>query len=228
MRFAFPKPLKRWRVFAGEVGTIVLGVLLALGAQEFVQSLHWQREVRETRKALDAELSRNLAGFRHRMVQGQCIASRVAELERWLEGFRNGSPLALKGPITGPAGFAVRTAVWEVTDGEIASRMPLEAKLSYAGLYDSLRLYSDLRGQEMEAWSGLVEYEESSRLSEADWRSAKRLLADAEAINQALSGFPKTVDRYARELGIQPEANIDKGMHPVFAEWERDLCRPLL
>ena len=38
MAMRFPAPVHGWRAFAGEVGTIVLGVLLALGAQELVQS----------------------------------------------------------------------------------------------------------------------------------------------------------------------------------------------
>jgi hypothetical protein len=32
MHFHLPKPLHGWREFAGEVGIIVLGVLIALGA----------------------------------------------------------------------------------------------------------------------------------------------------------------------------------------------------
>ena len=33
MHFHLPKPLHGWREFAGEVGIIVLGVLIALGAE---------------------------------------------------------------------------------------------------------------------------------------------------------------------------------------------------
>ena len=36
MRFALPKPIHGWRAFWGEVGIIVLGVLIALGAQQLV------------------------------------------------------------------------------------------------------------------------------------------------------------------------------------------------
>ena len=34
MRFNLPKPLHGWREFAGEVGVIVLGVLIALGFEQ--------------------------------------------------------------------------------------------------------------------------------------------------------------------------------------------------
>ena len=36
MHFHLPKPLHGWREFAGEVGVIVLGVLIALGALALV------------------------------------------------------------------------------------------------------------------------------------------------------------------------------------------------
>ena len=34
------KPIHGWRVFAGEVGIIVIGVLIALGAQQVAEDWH--------------------------------------------------------------------------------------------------------------------------------------------------------------------------------------------
>jgi hypothetical protein len=45
MRFQLPKPLHGWREFAGEVGVIVLGVLIALGAQQLAENLAWRQKV---------------------------------------------------------------------------------------------------------------------------------------------------------------------------------------
>jgi hypothetical protein len=39
MHVHLPKPVHGWRLFAGEIGIIVLGVLIALGARQIVQSL---------------------------------------------------------------------------------------------------------------------------------------------------------------------------------------------
>lgn len=36
MHFHLPKPLHGWREFAGEVGIVVFGVLIALGAEQVV------------------------------------------------------------------------------------------------------------------------------------------------------------------------------------------------
>lgn len=37
MHFHLPKPLHGWREFAGEVGIIVIGVLIALSAEQFAE-----------------------------------------------------------------------------------------------------------------------------------------------------------------------------------------------
>ena len=57
MHFHLPKPLHGWRAFIGEVGIIVLGVLIALSAGEIVEALHWRAEVAEARRAMAVELS---------------------------------------------------------------------------------------------------------------------------------------------------------------------------
>ena len=40
MHFRLPNPLHGWRELAGEVGIIVVGVLIALGAEQLVTTLH--------------------------------------------------------------------------------------------------------------------------------------------------------------------------------------------
>lgn len=42
MHVHLPKPLHGWRAFAGEVGIIVLGVLVALGLDQVADQIHWQ------------------------------------------------------------------------------------------------------------------------------------------------------------------------------------------
>ncbi len=42
MHFHLPKPMHGWRAFAGEVGVIVLGVLIALAGQQVAQSFQWR------------------------------------------------------------------------------------------------------------------------------------------------------------------------------------------
>lgn len=60
MHFRVPKPLHGWRAFTGEVGIIVVGVLIALAAEQAVQAVQWHYEVQATQSAIDAELGDDL------------------------------------------------------------------------------------------------------------------------------------------------------------------------
>ncbi len=61
MHIHLPKPLHGWREFVGEVGVIVIGVLIALGAEQVVERARWAREVRDARAAIHREMTFDLA-----------------------------------------------------------------------------------------------------------------------------------------------------------------------
>src|SRR5689334_18395631 len=84
MQFKLPKPLHGWREFAGEVGIIVLGVLIALGAQQIVESFHEAQVKRETVSAARAELATALGDFVNRRLLEPCIDRRFDEVSALL------------------------------------------------------------------------------------------------------------------------------------------------
>ncbi len=56
MHFHLPKPLHGWREFVGEVGIIVLGVLIALAAGQVIEILHWRQKAKIAERAMRLEL----------------------------------------------------------------------------------------------------------------------------------------------------------------------------
>lgn len=228
MKIQLPKPLHGWRAFAGEVGTIVLGVLLALGAQELMQGFHWRSEVRETRKALDAELARDLAAFDYRYRNKACTAERLSELRRWADSLGAGKALPLKHEIEEPPYFSIRAAAWEITDGEIASRIPLDAKLSYAAFYDGLRKFDQAKDDESLAWSKLNEYGSATRVEASDVRAIKRAIKDIEDVNTILDPFKNAFERFSGELGIRPQESLEGADQPMLQRLQKEACSPLL
>jgi hypothetical protein len=52
-----PKPIHGWRDFAKEVGVIVLGVLIALSAEQVVQALDWREKIHRAETAMYNEIS---------------------------------------------------------------------------------------------------------------------------------------------------------------------------
>ena len=72
-----PKPIHNWRDFLKEVGTIVLGVCIALSAEQAVEWFHWRAQVQEARETIASEMSRNIsfAIYRTRLVR--CVEQRL-------------------------------------------------------------------------------------------------------------------------------------------------------
>lgn len=56
MRFRLPKPLHGWREFTGEVGVIVLGVLIALFFEQLVQRWEMRRKLAAAEAAMQREI----------------------------------------------------------------------------------------------------------------------------------------------------------------------------
>ena len=222
------RPPHGWNAVAWELGIVTVGVLLALGTQEAAQGLHWRSEVKETRSALDAELSRDLAAFNYRLDESPCITDRMAELQKWGESFRGGRPLRLKHPIINTPGFAIRTEVWDLVDSDIASRIPLKDRLNYSGLYSGMKSFKDAQSQEDEAWQTLMEYQDSTKLGDADIR---KIAFAAGALTASSASFPSwqtTMSRQARELRLTADPMLVKTANPKIEKLRTEACEPYL
>jgi hypothetical protein len=84
MHFHLPKPLHGWRAFVGEVGIIVVGVLIALGAEQVVETIHWKNEVASERASLLQEATDTIAGVKARAAQQPCVDQQLMQLEKAL------------------------------------------------------------------------------------------------------------------------------------------------
>ena len=79
------KPINGWRTFLGEVGIIVLGVLIALGAQQVIEGWQWRQRTGEARVALAREITNISALHYERLIVQRCLLNRLAFLAGRLE-----------------------------------------------------------------------------------------------------------------------------------------------
>ena len=77
MRLQLLKPLHGWREFFGEVGVIVLGVLIALGAQQLIERRNWQAQVRQANDAFKTELLDAAGSAYERLAVQHCLQDRL-------------------------------------------------------------------------------------------------------------------------------------------------------
>ena len=86
MHVHLPKPLHGWRAFVGEVGIIVLGVLIALGAESLLEQARWDRQIDQSKRAFKQELLLASANGYERLAIQPCLQARLraltAELSR--------------------------------------------------------------------------------------------------------------------------------------------------
>ena len=81
MHFHLPKPLHGWREFAGEVGIIVIGVLIALGAEQMVETIHWQHVAAAGRESIADEIGVEYYAASELAITQPCIDSQLRSLE---------------------------------------------------------------------------------------------------------------------------------------------------
>src|SRR3954467_15836039 len=91
MQVRLPKPLHGWRPFAGEVGIIVLGVLIALGLEQIASSVRDRANEREAHQAVYAEIMQNLSYMKARMATQGCVERRLDEIGALLESAGDGA-----------------------------------------------------------------------------------------------------------------------------------------
>ena len=81
MHAHLPKPLHGWRAFLGEIGIIVIGVLIALGAEQLVDEWHWRQKVGDAEAAMRLELAQDDGPQAYgRSLIGPCLDQQIMRI----------------------------------------------------------------------------------------------------------------------------------------------------
>ena len=205
-----PTPLKGWRASAGEVGVIVFGVLLALGAQQLVEAWRVRQDVRAFRETIDREIGFTLYTQDVRYVQIDCDLRRVAEVNAWLEKSRSGAPMPPIYPRSS-LGSAPYRGAWNSRDAETYRQLPADVRQKYAMFYDGDDNLYELTKREGAAWRELKRFAEPGPVS-LEERRLVRPLIDSLQNWIALDRLNIDAERQvARELGIKSIVPQDLG-----------------
>jgi hypothetical protein len=214
-----PRPLGGWRVFFGEVGVIVLGVVVALGAQQVAQDLQMQGDVSAFRKTIDREIAFNAYVYDVRARQESCLTGQLDALDAWLERARNGDvvpPLAAAGPVT----FSYYRSAWDNRNANVFAHLPDQTRQKYGEFYDELANNTHQSNLEADAWRDLAPYVEPGALSLDDRRKIRSTLSEARALAGKIVGNIAFSGEIASELGVRKIA--PDGLEEMVAE---DLAR---
>lgn len=195
-----PTPRNGWRVFIGEVGVIVLGVLIALGAQQVVEDIQIRSDVQKFRKAIDHEIGLNLFVYEVRSRGSACNEKRMKELFDWVK--RDGQVLPKISP-DGPVAMTPYTSAWDTRDGKVFAHVPASARQKYAEFYDELEGNTERIKWEVDEWFALQRYGLPGPLSLDDRRTIYGHLRKALVLNAVWHGNMTISGKIADELGVK-------------------------
>lgn len=225
MHFHLPKPLHGWREFVGEVGIIVLGVLIALGAEQAVEALHWRVEMNGERQALYTEARENIGSVRWRQHLQPCIDRRLAEIEAIFHAHAAGRPIVLHGTVGRPVTSFMSTTAWQVAvSSQAVAHMSLEEKLDFARAFSSYENLDQALLREQDAWLKLGVLDDPTLLTEADWAALRQAHAEAKTLNARI----KLIKQYVLSvgtLGQAPKQTFDAS--PNVKEAATGFCQPI-
>lgn len=225
MHFHLPKALHGWREFLGEVGIIVFGVLIALGAEQFVETLHWRREVDAERRALQGEVRYNLGAAIYRMSEQHCIDSKLSEISTVFERHAADRPLGLRAPVGRPMVWIGTTGTWEIAvSGQALVHMRLDEKLRFSDAFGSYQAFNVMREKEDEIWRDLSLLDQSRVLNESDWSRLHAAYVEAKSINERM----RLITNYLIKSATVGERSEMPVLGADGIENERAFCTPMI
>jgi hypothetical protein len=223
VHFHLPKPLHGWREFVGEIAIIVVGVLLALAAEQVVEAARWRSEVREFRAAVDHELGRDLGVYALNLEPRPCVTRRLADLERLLAESRAGHQLKMVEPIGRPQSFSQYTSTWDNKGAEVTEHLPLDARVRYGEIYDEFANADIVRISERDVWRSLAQFDANEPLDHADRMRLRELVTRGEQLDIATRGNHDYILHLAEPLGLHAIADPQNPHMPGGLSF----CRPL-
>jgi hypothetical protein len=217
------EPPHGWGAVAWELAIVTLGVVIALAAQQTVESVNWTSQVADTREAVRAELEHDLGATEFMMQQRPCVTARLDQLGAWLAASRNGRMESMVNPIGRPSTHILWFSVWDIVKaGDVASHIPLDERLTYARSYAQLLNLQILLNRQTDGWATLSQFNHAQSLDHEDQMRLEQLLTMLRTVSELIRGNIVQVRVWTAGLHLKPER-----LNPY--DWQSDhaFCTPL-
>jgi hypothetical protein len=220
MQFHLPKPLHGWRQFVGEVGIIVLGVLIALGFGQVIDQWQWHQEVRTTRQAIDNELATAAEQGAGRLSIENCLRDRIGELAGRLSssnGHWTADPLRPATPVKPTPHWDNRSFrrvyslpltgwsqdAWDAAKaGGVLNHMSHEEVASYSDVYGAIAAMRAYQDQELTIESNLSFLSTDQQLDNRSRIDALGKLGQLDSLNSVNAGLSALIVDQVKALHL--------------------------
>lgn len=209
MHFHLPKPLHGWRMLAGEVGIIVIGVLIALGAQQVVQNFQQRSDANQARLAVRGELEVNMSRLASRGAQKHCLEDRMEEIQALLDNAGNKPSITAPGWVGRPQYWSMQTVRWDaIAQSGRAALLPADDLADYGSLYSWMGNINGVMTSEQADWARLRALEHMSSLTPQMIFELNSTLQDARYSNWRIKRWMMQMQPTEARLQLRNIANV--------------------
>ena len=204
MKMRLPTPLHGWREFMGEVGVIILGVLIALGLGAIASEIGWKMETRQAGKSIGLELGEAIGQGLERVRVYGCVERRGDELAVAVTKASNDGRLPPIGDIGLPPRHTWNHGTWDsaMTSGT-AAHFDREKLASYVAAYEYVTAFADTSAEESGNWSRLYSAVGPGRpLSSDEAGYLLRTISEARVANRRMARRAHLLDQLVRSYDI--------------------------
>ncbi len=203
-----PKAAHNWREFFIEIGTIVTGVVIALGLEQTVEAAHEHGVAREAREAIVAEMQDDIDRIAYRQALQPCIDKRLNQITGLLAFWAGGAAPPSGLAIGDPGDLPMVEQRWQanLNSGRF-SRQSAKEQADQASFYTRVAILQDMESREHYAWSDLRTLELGPTVVTAELRpklvsALQAARTDASDIGQ----LGRDILQEARRGGFTPKA----------------------
>ena len=205
MHFHLPKPLHGWREFAGEVGIIVLGVLIALAFGQLAQSVHDRVAAAQAREAIRAEVRENLWWLELRARYEPCIGRLITDLGTVLSRARSGQQIPMITNVDFPIHSKVTSLRWNANAQAGRASLFSEDELRVLGnMYFTTDEYRESQEQEADVWARIAFVDGLQHFTPIDIHDLSILLAQARYRDFRARLDVERAEQWAGRMHLRP------------------------
>jgi len=202
-------PLHGWRQFAGEVGIIVIGVLIALGAQQVVQNVQQRSDADEAGRAIRGELEVNMSRLASRAAQKHCVERRMEEIQALLDKAVSNPSITPPGWIGRPQYWSMQMVRWDaIAQSGRAALLPADDLADYGALYSWMGNINGVMTTEQADWARLRALEHMSRLTPLTIFELNATLQDARYSNWRIKRWMMQMQPTEAKLRLRNIENV--------------------
>jgi hypothetical protein len=225
-----PKSVHNWRELLKEIGIIVIGVLIALGAEQAVDTIHWMRQTDAGEEILRGAFVEKAQNAALRDVQSDCIAQRLAFLSTVLQRASEDGRLPPIGAIGHPPYTPWSIGSWDgLVAGQTISHLPRQEMIDYSIISQRTIFLSGLSDREEAQWTLLGTMAgPGRRLSDAEAEQLRIVLAEASDSNALMHRTADDLRDSLRATGLVAQSAIDDATKRAMRDKAKAaICRPI-